>query len=158
MVRRPATLRPGHPLVRSLLLLAPLTGCADSLPDDIADYANRCQKMNRTPLPERSDDPHRGEKNVYACGVSDEALQQNTRPFPDGTLIVKESTRSDSSFPWLVATAEKRNGSWAWNEYSRNFETEPYLAILATESVCTDCHRRVKSADWIYTLFEASVE
>lgn len=110
--------------------------------------------MNRAPLPERDDDPHQGEKNVYACGVEPQALQGNIRPFADGTWIVKESTRTDSNYPWLVATAEKRNGTWHWNEYTRNFSDEDFVAILTTESTCIDCHRRVDTVDWIFTVFE----
>lgn len=140
--------------VAAVPLCAALASCADTLPEAFADYATRCVKMNTQPLPERSDDPHRGTKNVYACGVSESARQANSRPFANGTLIVKEATRQGAEFPWLVATAEKRDGSWHWNEYSRNFETEPFLAILATESVCVDCHSRVDTVDWIFTVFE----
>lgn len=110
--------------------------------------------MNRSLLPERDEDPHQGSKNVYACQVNEVDLTSNTRPFSDGAWLVKESIRDGANFPWLVATAEKRNGTWHWREYTRNFSSEPLLAIVASEATCIDCHRRVETADWIYTLFE----
>jgi hypothetical protein len=111
--------------------------------------------MNREPLPRRGDDPHDGEKDVFACNVPLAQLEDNQRPFPDGTIIVKESTQPDLDYPWLVATARKRAGEWTWNEYTRNFESEEFLEIAASESVCIDCHRRVRGSDWIYTRYAA---
>lgn len=128
--------------------------CASELPDDLANYRTECVLMNGVPIPEAgSDDPHQGEKNVYACNLPVEIVSQNVRPFADGVVIVKESTRKDSDFAWLVATARKADGRWRWNEYSRNFSNEPFLHILAGEQVCIDCHQRVEAADWIYTQY-----
>ena len=108
--------------------------------------------MTCTPIPKKSDDPHQGRKHVYACGISEEDLASNTRPFADGVMIVKESIRDDSNFAWLVATAEKRGGRWHWNEYTRNFADEELLHIASGESVCIDCHNKARSKDYIYTL------
>jgi hypothetical protein len=69
-------------------------------------------------------------------------------------VIVKESTREDASYPWLVATARKEGGVWHWDEYSRNFEDEDFLHILASETVCTECHQGVQRLDWIFTTYE----
>lgn len=109
--------------------------------------------MNVALLPERADDPHEGEKNVFACGVSFDRLVDNVRPFPDGAVVIKESIRKDSDFPWLVATTRKSAGRWHWEEYSRNFEDEDFVAILPSESVCIDCHRAAEAVDWIYTFY-----
>ena len=137
-----------------LLALGVLVGCADTLPDDIADYRERCVKMNSNPLPRTEDDPHEGTKDVFACDVPREMLEANERPFPDGTVIVKEATREDSDFPWLVATGRRIDGVWQWNEYTRNFESEDFVEILGPESTCIDCHEIVESVDWIYTFFD----
>lgn len=129
--------------------------CADTLPDDIADYRSRCVKMNRDPIPRTGDDdPHDGNKDVYACDVPLVTLEANQRPFSDGAVFVKESTRDDVDFPWLIATARRVDGEWQWNEYTRNFESEEFVEILASEQVCIDCHVAVESIDWIYTQFE----
>lgn len=85
---RPAR-RPGGPrLGGRRLWLAP--------PDDVAGYASRCVRLNASAIPPYPGDPHAGMKNVYACDVDQSIVRANTRPFPDGTLIVKESTRAGS--------------------------------------------------------------
>ncbi|MEN9579428.1 MAG: Cytochrome [Pseudomonadota bacterium] len=128
--------------------------CAEELPADVANYRTECVLMNGSPIPQAGrDDPHNGVKNVYACHLSLAEVQANRRPLPEGTVIVKESTRSDADFAWLIATARKSNGQWTWNEYSRNFSDEPFVHILAGEQVCIDCHQKVESADWIYTSY-----
>jgi hypothetical protein len=138
-------------LIAALLALA----CGAELPSDVADYASRegCVRLNAELIPIYDGDPHKGQKNVYACDVPPATVMANTRPFPDGTLIVKESTRAGESFPWLIATARKQAGRWQWDEYTRNFADEPFRRILVGQSVCTDCHSRAKGADWIFTTF-----
>jgi hypothetical protein len=131
-----------------------LAACGgETLPADIADYETRCPRMNAGPIPRRESDPHPGTKNVYACNVDLAFLRANTRPFPDGTVILKTSTKENTSHPWLVATARKQGGTWKWDEYTRNFEDEDFVRIFASESVCTNCHRNAESADWIFTAF-----
>jgi hypothetical protein len=125
--------------------------CSDALPDDIADYAE-CPTLNADPLPKRQDDPHEGRKNVYACGLDCGALAD--RPFPDGTIIVKESIKDGQGYAWLVATARKIDGHWSWNEYTRNFEHERFVSILAGEQVCIDCHKKWEADDWIATALD----
>ena len=127
--------------------------CAETLPDDVTDYREDCTKMNAEPLPKRADDPHEGVKDVYACNVPEADLVANERPFPDGTIIVKEATRSDANYPWLVATARKLDGEWQWDEYTRNFEDEDFVHIISGESVCIDCHDSAKDRDWIFTRY-----
>ena len=125
----------------------------ESLPADVADYQTRCARMNRNPIARYEGDPHAGSKNVYACNVDDAVLRANARPFPDGTIIVKNSTKENADYPWLVATARKQGGTWKWDEYTRNFADEDFVRILASESVCTNCHRQAENADWIFTAF-----
>ncbi len=128
-------------------------GCGETLPSDVANYRedDDCHKMNVAPLPRRPDDPHDGEKNVYACNVSLAALEDNRRPFPEGAIVIKESIRNDSDYAWLVATARKRADGWEWAEYTRNFEDEDFVHILPGEQVCIDCHRDAQGIDWIFT-------
>jgi cytochrome P460 len=132
-------------------VLALTAGCEASLPEDVEDYAARCLKMNPTEIPPYDGDPHRGFKNVYACNVDRALVQANTRPFPDGTIIVKESTRPGESAVWLVATARKQGGGWHWDEYTRNFADESLRRNLAGQSICTGCHQHAQAADWIFT-------
>lgn len=137
----------------STLLATLASACGSTLPDDVPGYESRCIRMNAQPIPRYDGDPHKGVKNVYACNVAQQLLQANTRPFPDGTLIVKESTREDEGFAWLIATARKKGGFWQWDEYTRNFDDEDFRHILAGESVCTGCHVKAQTADWIFTTY-----
>jgi hypothetical protein len=139
----------------ALFALGWFTACAEPLPGDIENYREECLKMNCEPIAVSNDDPHEGLKDVFACNVSEEALLETLdgAPYPDGTIIVKESTRSDSDYPWLVATARKRGDAWKWDEYTRNFENEEFLRIVSGESVCTDCHDRAINRDWIFTVY-----
>lgn len=137
-----------------LLFLALLgAGCGAALPQEVEDYQTRCTRMNAEPIARYDGDPHAGTKNVFACGVDLAFLRAGTRPFPDGTLIVKESVRRGETFVWLTATARKRDGRWHWDEYTRNFSDEAFERVLVSESVCTGCHDRAKGIDWIFTQF-----
>lgn len=111
--------------------------------------------MNVAPIPRRDADPHPGRKNVYACNVQLADLENGRRPFADGTIIVKESTKENADYPWLIATARKEHGEWQWDEYTRNFADEDFLHTLGPESICTDCHGQVRAADWIFTRYQA---
>jgi hypothetical protein len=127
--------------------------CGSTLPEDVVGYETRCTRLNAQPIPRYDGDPHAGTKNVYACGVSLEDLRAHRRPFPDGTLIVKDSTREGQAFSWLVATARKQGGAWRWDEYTRNFGDEDFRHILAGQSVCTSCHVKAQAADWIFSAY-----
>ena len=84
----------------------------------------------------------------------DEAIvEANVRPFPDGTLIVKDAVRDGESFPWLVAIARKQAGAWRWDEYTRNFEDEELRHGLAGQSICTGCHVKAAALDMIFNRY-----
>ncbi|MBT9555582.1 MAG: cytochrome P460 family protein [Myxococcales bacterium] len=144
----------GWTLVVGALLL---TACTDGLPADVAGYAERCVKLNAERIPLTHDDPHTGEKNVYACNVLESQLFDGDgapiRPYPDGTLIVKEAFRDGQAYPWLVALMRKGGGAWQWAEYTRNFADQDFAELPISESVCTDCHRQVEPSDWVFTPF-----
>lgn len=123
------------------------------MPDDLEDYATRCVRMNGEEIGPYEDDPHEGFKNVYACNVPQATLKADTRPFPDGTIIVKESRREGEDFVWLIATARKREGSWQWDEYTRNFGNEGHRRLAVPQSTCTDCHQAARARDYIFTRY-----
>jgi len=146
-------MRPVRPLLLSGLVALAAIGCGSPLPDEIDGYASRCVRMNAAPIPPYDGDPHRGLKNVYACGVDTSFIEANTRPFPDGAMIIKESRRQGESFVWLIAIARKQAGAWRWDEYTRNFEDEELRHGIAGLSTCTGCHQQARSADWIFTRY-----
>ena len=132
-----------------------LGGCGEPLPDEAKGAAERCIQMNREPLHATPDDPHEGIKNVYACGISQEdlAARKVGEPYPDGTLIVKESSREDQDYVWLVATMKKVDGAWEWREYTRNFASEDFLRLGVPEQTCIDCHTKVAGNDFLYQVY-----
>jgi hypothetical protein len=129
-------------------------GCT-SLPPELQPETvqKNCVQMNSKPLGPYGGDPHKGFKYVFACNVDRAIVQANTRPFPEGTRLVKQSTREGQSFVWLVATTIKQGGVWHWEEYTRNFADEDFQKLPLSQSVCTDCHTMAKSEDWIYTQY-----
>lgn len=129
-------------------------GCGTTLPYDVAGYEQRCVRLNVDPIPPRRDDRHQGFKNVYACNVDREQLRANRRPFPEGTLIVKESRRPNEPFVWLMALARKHGGGWTWDEYTRNFSDDELRHGFASEEVCTACHVQAQADDWIFTRYQ----
>jgi hypothetical protein len=151
-----------------ILLLLTGVGCGEVLPTDVVGYEDRCVQLNveriapthcRQPGcddPE-TDDPHDGFKNVYACGLDEAAIiaRQPGEAWPDGTMIVKESTKAVQGHVWLIATMQKTAGSWAWAEYTRNFDGEDFRKVPVAQEFCIDCHRKVQVADYVYTVYEA---
>jgi hypothetical protein len=127
------------------------------LPDAIEGYSERCIQMNVEPILPVPDDPHEGIKNVFACNIELEVLESgDAPPYPDGTMIIKESRRVGETHRWLIATAEKKGGTWEWKEYTRNFAGEDFVQLAVSEQVCSDCHKAVKdSGDWMYTFYNA---
>ena len=139
-----------------MLMLAPLAAivaCGASLPEDVEGYEARCIRMNKDRIEPYEGDPHKGWKNVYVCNLSTEEVRR-PRPFPDGTLIVKDSRREGEDFTWLVATARKANGQWSWDEYTRNFSNEDHRRLAVPESKCSDCHKKAESSDFIFTRYQ----
>jgi Cytochrome P460 len=126
-------------------------GCGADLPEDIQDYASRCIPI-ATADP-YDGDPHHGNKRIFACNVDVAFLATGTRPFPDGTIIVKESTKPRECAPWLIATMRKQAGAWSWAEYTRNFADEDFGELLVPTSKCTGCHGGARDSDWVFSRF-----
>ena len=144
----------------AVLCLLLIVSCSpDSLP---ADYVvdDDCVRVNEALIEPTEDDPHEGFKHVYLCNVDPGLLVSDDQlifPYPDGTKYIKVSTLEGSSFPWLIATAEKVKGDWEWKEYTRNFKNEDYLLLPVDESVCTNCHKKAKATDYIFTAYSGNV-
>lgn len=147
-----------RPLEIAAVAVVLASGCAEPLPDDLANFRDKCVKINAEPIPEKDSDPHRGVKDVWVCNVEAAKIPtpggDGAFTYPDGTIVVKESTKDGQGYPWLIATARKEGGSWTWDEYTRNFPDQEFLRIYAKENVCTDCHKDVaESSDWIFTIY-----
>jgi hypothetical protein len=140
-----------------IILNVLLVGCgAESLPQDFAP-GEGCLLATETPLEPTHDDPHEGTKNVYYCGVEETQLVSEQGipqlPYPEGTRILKVSTKEGQGYPWLVAEMEKVGGEWAWAEFTRNFPDEDFVKIPVGEDTCTGCHVDARDSDWVFTLY-----
>lgn len=139
----------------AVVLTGVFLGCGGSeLPADYALPAD-CLPATLEPIPPTEDDPHAGMKEVYYCGTPRIELVDESGvpvlPVPDGTTVIKRATKEDQDYPWLIAHAEKVNGEWRWTEWTRNFPNEAFAEIPVGEEVCTGCHKKAKSSDWIFT-------
>ena len=136
----------------------PLTG----LPDETAGYENWL-KLNANPIPPAGGgDPHNGTKNVYVNQERADITDQNGEqvfPYPDGTIIVKESVRPGRNFIGLIAIMQKSEGNdpahndWAFAEYTRGAEDKAFGKI-AEGGVCWGCHIGAQNVDYVYTLLD----
>ena len=151
-----------------LVLSVGLMACdSEPLPGTLNGYVNsgKCVVLNLDPIPPDSGVPHPGYKTVYACHDQPELFFEGEQwlgtPYPDGTMIIKESCMDggcgevEDDFVFLVATAEKVAGSWQWHEYTRNFDYEELLEVPFPESACISCHEDVAAADYMFTGYQA---
>jgi hypothetical protein len=136
---------------------APLPG----LPDDTAGY-NTWLRLNANPIPPiDGGDAHRGTKNVFV-NQTREAIApggQQQFPYPEGTIVVKESTRPGADFIGLIAIMRKKQGSdpahndWTFVEYTRN-AADAEFSEVASGGVCTGCHSGARDTDYVWTRLE----
>ena len=130
------------------------------LPDDVAGY-ERWLKLNAQPIPPRDADPHNGTKNVYAnqARATIAPNGQQKFPYPDGCIIVKESTRPGANFIGLIAIMRKAKGSdpvhndWTFVEYTRGGADDAFREV-AKGAVCWGCHSAAANTDYVYTRLE----
>jgi hypothetical protein len=118
-------------------------------------------RLNEEPIPPNPEgDAHLGTKNVYASQEADRSYGQLV--YPDGTIIVKEGMRPDTSFVGLIAVMRKKKGAdpehndWVFVEWTRSSPTEPFEEIAA-DAVCWSCHMNAADTDyvWVHTLGSA---
>ncbi len=130
------------------------------LPGDVAGY-EKWLKLNAQPIPPRDADPHNGTKNVYA-NQARAAIAPNGQqkfPYPDGCIIVKESTRPGANFIGLIAIMRKAKGSdpahndWTFVEYTRGGADDAFREV-AKGAACWDCHSGAANTDYVYTRLE----
>ncbi|MCG9126195.1 cytochrome P460 family protein [Candidatus Poribacteria bacterium] len=131
------------------------------LPDYTAGY-DKWLKLNAEPIPPvPGGDPHNGTKNVY---VNQERVTiapdgEQTFPYPDGSIVVKEATRPNKDYIGLIAIMRKVAGSdpdhndWEFIEYTRN-DPDDDFTILARDRVCWGCHARVEDLDYVFTTLD----
>jgi hypothetical protein len=130
------------------------------IPPDVAGYRTWL-RMNAVPIPiHGAADAHFGTKDVYVNQPRETLAPAGVQrlPFPDGTILVKESTRPGRDFVGLVSIMRKRAGSdpqhgdWEFVELGRGSAAE-VLVEVGRDDICWTCHAfaESKGLDWVYT-------
>lgn len=131
------------------------------LPAITAGYQNWL-KLNAKPIPPvAGGDPHNGNKNVFVNQKKDTIAPGGVQkfPYPDGSIVVKESTRPGKDFIGLIAIMEKKKGAnaahndWIFTEYTRNAKDAVFKKI-AEGALCSGCHSQVKDRDYVFVRLE----
>jgi len=148
--------------LRGLVTVLAADGAAlPGLPPYVAGF-EQWLRLNAAPLPVRPGDPHRGLKDVFVNRTRAELAPDGEQrfPYPNGSIVVKASTRPGEDFVWLVAIMRKRAGSdpahgnWAFVEFTRQRAGERF-EVAARDAVCWGCHADVgRASDWVFTLLE----
>jgi hypothetical protein len=131
------------------------------LPADVAGYGSWL-RLNAEPIPIHPvGDAHFGTKEVYVNQSRETLAPDGVQlfPYPDGTILVKESIRPTRDFVGLVSIMRKRAGSdpehgdWEWVEYARASADEAFTEV-GRDAVCWTCHAIREPWDWVYTRLE----
>ena len=149
----PATAEPSTEPEPATTQEKPPAEALPGLPGYTAGYRDWL-KLNEEPIPPNpSGDAHLGTKNVYASLEADRAY--GGLVYPDGTIIVKEAKRPDTSFIGLVAVmrkeqgADPEHGDWIFVEWTRSSPNEPFQETAA-DAVCWSCHMNAGQTDWVW--------
>lgn len=128
------------------------------LPADIAGFEG-WTRLNAEPIPPNSTasqgvgfDAHSSTKNVYVNIPRETA---RTRPFPDGTIVVKSGRRGGETalvaIMRRIAGIDPTHGDWQFVEYLADgdggFSTGPGLR----DATCWGCHGAARDTDWVFT-------
>ena len=128
----------------SVVVVAIASTSAAGLPSYTNGY-QKWPKLNRKPFTSTGplSSAHRGVKNVYA------SRRKVGSKYPNGTVIVKSiQPAGRKGMPAQVAVMRKVKGRWRFVEYQLSGSR---YTVLAQGQLCTSCHMRAKSNDYVFT-------
>ena len=153
----------GLMLVPSILMTASAqTGTSSGIPQEIENYRS-WTKMNAILLNDPSN-PRAGPKNTF-INLSADLLKEIyaaggrvQKPFPNGTILVRESLDPVEGFVRVLFVQRKDSGAgrtrgWVFSGLTRTTASEVYqpLAIADPVARCLDCHAQVRNTDFVFT-------
>ncbi len=158
-----ALLTAGLGLVTSMLIGASAqTGPSAGIPSEIENYRS-WTKMNSILLNDPSN-PRAGQKNTFINQSHNQLKEifapggRVQKPFPDGTIVVRESLDPAEGFVRVLFVQRKdssvaRTKGWVFTGFLRSTAKEPYqpLAIPDPVARCLDCHAQVRNTDFVFT-------
>lgn len=153
-------------LVGGLVLTAVLFAHAQSgVPEDIAAYRT-WTKMNNILLADPSN-PRAGPKNTFT-NLSPDDLRtivgsggRVKQPFPEGTVIVRESLSPTEGFVTVLFVMRKDSKAgakwkgWVFTGFSRTAADKPFAPLEFADPFmrCLACHSEMKASDYVFTPF-----
>ncbi len=152
-------------LMFSLVLVTSHLAAAQSeIPAEIQPYRT-WTKMNAIPLTDPSN-PRAAPKNTFINLSPDELREiigsggQVRKPFPDGTIIVRETIHPTEGWAGLLFIQKKdsstaRTKGWVFSGFNRAASNQPFQPFPIADPVvrCLDCHAQVKNSDFVFTPF-----
>lgn len=156
-------LLPSSLVVGTLALLSIAAGGPPTAPNGIA-FIRGYQDWKVVAPSYRPDKDHI--RLIYGNDTAVRAMESGTRPFPDGTVLVKVawSTRKNASFPaavepgkfaqveFMIKDAKKyaATGGWGFARFLGP-ELKPYGDAPTFVQECFGCHIPVKDNDFVFT-------
>jgi len=138
------------------------TGSLAGVPTEIEPYRS-WTKMNAILLTDPSN-PRAGPKNTFINLNADQLKHvfapggRVQKPFPDGTILVRESLDLAAGFVRVLFVQRKdssagRTKSWVFTGFTRNTASEAYQPLPIPDPVtrCLDCHAQVRNNDFVFT-------
>ncbi len=134
----------------------------EGVPEDIAQYRS-WTKMNTNLLADPSN-PRAGPKNTFV-NLSPDALREIIgpggrvrKPFPDGTIVVRESLDVDAGFVRVLFiqrkdSSVKQTKGWIFSGFTRSAANDPYQPLPVADPVarCLNCHEQMRATDMVFT-------
>ena len=130
-----------------ILAIGALAQGLTGVPRNYAGYAS-WEKVATAGLP--TGGPHAGrEKVVYANPTAFKDWKSG-KPLPVGSIVVK--TAGSARAPTLIATMEKRQNGWYYEEY---FPENGRYALKYGgpngQALCVNCHTGAQAKDFLFT-------
>lgn len=139
---------------------APVT--QQGIPEDIAQYRT-WTKMNANLLTDPSN-PRAGPKNTFISLPPSALLEvvasggRVRKPFPDSTIVVRESLDTDTGFVRVLFVQRKDSSAaqtkgWVFTGFTRTAADKPFepLAIPDPVARCLNCHEQMRATDMVFT-------
>ncbi len=152
--------------VLAILVMALATAGAQSgVPEDLARYRT-WTRMNTLPLIDPSN-PRAGPKNTF-INLSPGQLREVVgpggrarRPFPEETIIVRESLDPAGGFLTVLFVMRKQakaaaTKGWGFSGFSRRAADQPFQPVSLAPSPfvrCLACHGQMQASDFVFTPF-----
>lgn len=142
-------------LVLMLAGLALRVALAAALPTNLDGYWN-WTRLNADKLLTNSAGVHPNPKDVYVNIKADQLVDDagKFKPFPDGTIVVKERFDPPIMAVGRVYFMEKVKGEWTWGFYDRQQDGSYKGGKLENAGICINCHTNAKATEWVFTPYQ----